>query len=126
MKLSLFFRLFVSTFALALLAFALNAHADLLFLLKAIALGTAVSIIVALIYPEMRGVRQGDTVSVVISNSIPSFIGRVGKALSNAKKNSELRVRFDNGEEAVGIVESYSGIISPPKVRIIYEEKIIE
>ncbi len=126
MKLGLFVKLFLVSSALALLAFALTPSTDILFLLKALALGMAISIIGALAYPEIRGVKRGDAVSVVISNSIPSFIGRVGRALSNARKNSELRVRFDNGEEAVGIVESYAGLISLPKIRIIYEEKMIE
>src|SRR3989338_2913916 len=111
MKLFLFFKLFLISLAISLAAFALTPNAGLMFLAKAIALGTGLSIVLSLVYPELRGVKQGDVVAVVISN---------------ARKNNELRVRFDNGEEAVGIVESYSGLFSPPKVRIIYEERIVE
>ena len=126
MRLIFFLKLFFISLAISLAVFALTPNVGLLFLAKAIALGMGLSIVISLIYPEIRGVRQGDPVSVVLSNSIPFLLGRVGRAMSNARKNSEVRVRFDNGEEAVGIVESYSGIISPPKVRIIYEEKIVE
>lgn len=126
MKLFLFFKLFLISLAISLAAFALTPDVGLMFLAKAIALGTGLSILISLIYPELRGVKQGDMVAVVMSNNIPSLFGRVGRAISNARKNNELRVRFDNGEEAVGIVESYSGLFSPPKVRIIYEERIVE
>lgn len=126
MKLFLFFKLFVISLALSLALFALTPDVGFMFLAKAVALGTGLSISVALIYPEIRGVRQGDAVSVVLSNPVPFLIGKVGRALSNARKNSEVRIRFDNGDEAIGVVESYSGLVSPPKVRIIYEEKIVE
>jgi len=126
MKLFLFFKLFFISLAISLAVFALTPNTGLLFLAKSVALGAGLSIVISLVYPELRGVRQGDVVSVVLSNSVPFLLGRVGRAISNARKNTEVRVRFDNGEEAVGVVESYSGIISPPKVRIIYEEKIIE
>ena len=126
MKISLFFRLFVLSLAISFIAYAVNHEAGLSYLAKSIALGLGISIIVSYIYPELRGVCKGDSVAVVLSNSMPFLVGRVGKALSNARKNTELRIRFDNCEEAVGIVESYEGFISPPKVRIIYEEKIIE
>ena len=126
MRLGLFFKLFVISLACSLAAFALLPNSSLLFLAKTFVLGVGISIVVSIVYPEVRGVKKGDMVSVVLSSSVPFLIGRVGRAISNARKNSEVRVRFDNGEEAVGIVESYSGLISPPKVRILYEEKIVE
>lgn len=123
MKLFLFFKLFFLSVALSLAAFALNSSAGFMFLSKSLALGTGASIVVSLFYSELRGVRQGDIVAVAISNSL---ISRIGRALNNARKNSEVRVRFDNGNEAIGVLESYSGLISPPKVRVMYEEKIVE
>lgn len=126
MRLSLFFKLFLISFAVSLAVFAFIPNSTLMFLAKSIALGTGISIVITLFYPDLRGVRTGDIVSVVLNSSVHSLIGRVGRATTNARRNSEIRVRFENGEEAVGVVESYSGILSPPKVRVIYEEKIVE
>ena len=72
----------------------------------------------------MRGVKKGDMVTTVVSSSVPFFMGRTGVALSNAKKGKKLKVRFGNGSEAMGVVESYEGILSPPKIRLLYEERI--
>ncbi|MDO8554123.1 MAG: hypothetical protein Q7S22_04920 [Candidatus Micrarchaeota archaeon] len=125
-KIAIFGKLLLVSLAIALVTFALLPEAGFLFLTKIIAFGIAISIASSLIYPELRGVKKGDPVSVVTSSSIPALIGRVGRALSNGKKSSEIRVRFDNGEEAMGIIEGYAGFISPPKVRILYEERINE
>lgn len=124
MRLILFVKLFFISLAISLIFFALAPEADLLFLLKAVALGTAISIITTFLYPEIRGIKAGDTVSVVVNSALPSIIGRGGWALSNGRKEDEIRVRFDSGEEAVGVIESYEGIFSPPKIRLIYEEKL--
>ncbi len=130
MKLFLFFKLSLISLALSLGLFALTPHASLgmglLYFAQSLALGIGISIILSLVYPEFRGVQKGDSVSVMVSSALPSIIGKIGKALSPGRKNSEIRVRFDNGEEAVGIIESYAGIISPPRVRIIYEERMLE
>jgi ascorbate-specific PTS system EIIC-type component UlaA len=120
----LLIKLVALSLAISLLLFAVLPGTDILFLIKSIALGIALSIITTIAYPEIRGIKTGDNVAVVIDSRTPSLIGRVGKALSNAKKNQEIRVKFENGEEAVGIVESYEGIISPPKIRLLYEEKM--
>lgn len=125
-KFGIFGKLFLISLAASLIAFAVLPEAGFLFLAKILAIGIAVSIATAVVYPEVRGVKRGDPVSVVVSSSIPALIGRVGKSLSDGKKNNEIRVRFDNGEEAIGIIESYSGLISPPKIRILYEERITD
>lgn len=125
MRLVLFAKTFILALVLALLYYALTPIA-LSTLLKAIALGIAVSIVVAVFYPDLRGIKSGDKVSVVSRSALPFFMGKIGRAISEAKKNNELRVRFGNGEEAVAIVESYEGLFSPPKVRILYEEKLSE
>lgn len=126
MKLFLFFKLFAISLAGSLALFAITPDAGFMFLAKAIALGSGLSILISLLYPEIRGIRQGDTVSIVLSNAVPFLLGRVGRAVSNARKNKEVRIRFDNGDEAVGIVESYCGLVSPPRIRVLYEEKIVE
>lgn len=126
MQLTFFFKLFFISLAISLAAFALTPNVGFLFLAKSIALGIGLSIVMSSVYPLIRGIRKGDTVAVVVSNSVPFLLGRVGRALTNARKNNEIKVRFDNGEEAIGIVESYAGLISPPKIRILYEERLAE
>jgi hypothetical protein len=56
----------------------------------------------------------------------PSLIGKPGMASEDAKKNQRLKVKLDSGGEVLGVVESYIGIISPPRIRLIYEEKLVE
>lgn len=113
--------------AAALVAFAFYGN-DLLFLAKALALAFATSIVFTLAYPHIRGVRKGDKVFIVGGNTplLFSFMGRTGFALTDSRLNREIRIRLDDGKEAVGIVESYDSILSPPKVRLLYEEKVIE
>lgn len=124
MRLMLFIKLFFLSLMISLIIFAITPSSDLLFLAKAVALGTAISIATTFFYPEIRGIKTGDSVSVVVNSALPSFIGKSGWAISDGRKNTEIRVRFDGGEEAVGIIESYEGIISPPKIRLVYEEKL--
>ena len=53
-------------------------------------------------------------------------LGRTGFALGDSALNREVRVKLDDGKEAIGIVEGYEGVLSPPRVRLIYEEKLVE
>ncbi len=108
----------------SLLAFALVPSSSLTMLAKYIAFGTAISIIVTAIYPIARGVSKGDIVA--ISSALPFFANKVGTALTSGRKNSQIRVIFEDGEEAVATIESYEGFLSPSKIRILYEEKLRE
>ncbi len=112
--------------AIALIVFVLIGH-DFLTLVKLVALAVALTLITGFTYPSLRGIKKGDRV-MVISGILPSLLGfgRVGTALENAKVNDEIRVRLDDGKEVLGIVESYEGFFSLPKVRVLYEEKTIE
>ncbi|MFA5050176.1 MAG: hypothetical protein WC501_04160 [Candidatus Micrarchaeia archaeon] len=127
MKLPFFLKFFLVAVALSLVSFAFTEDAGIIFLLKLLALSTALSIFVALLYPSIRGLKKGDRVLVSIDN-LPSFfgIGRTGYAIENGKINSQIKVRLSDGREAVGIVESYGGSFNLPKVRLIYEESIRE
>lgn len=125
MKLVLFFKLAVFFLCASLLAFALLPDVTLLTLLKLIAGGVALAIAVSALYPEVRGVKNGDVVAI-ISTGVPIFLSRFGRAMQEGKKNRQIKVRLDNGGEVVGIIESYEGLLSPPKIRVIYEEKILE
>lgn len=113
--------------AAAFAAFALYGG-DFMFLAKALALALSFSIVFSISYPHLRGIRKGDKVAVVGSGGLPMLfgLGRTGFALSDSGINKELRVKLEDGKEAIGIVESYEGVLSPPKVRILYEEKLVE
>lgn len=116
--------------AIALVFFAFYGN-DLLFLAKALALAIGFSIAFTIGFPYVRGVRKGDKVQINgMAQNMPNFIswfaGRSGLALTNASLNKEIRIRLDDGKEAVGVVESYENLFSPTKVRLLYEEKIVE
>ncbi len=115
--------------ALGLICFFLFGE-DLFDLVKFIALSIALSIIIIIVYPHVRGIKKGDRVLVVGTaiSQIPllNLIGKTGVALNDSKLGSEIRVKLDNGLEVFGIVEAYEGFFQPPKVRVIYEEKPAE
>lgn len=127
MSLSMFVKVTALSIAAALVSFAVYGT-DLLFLAKALALAIGLSIAVTVFYPHLRGIRRGDRISVVGNGGIPLILGlgRTGFALSDGILHKEIRVKFDDGKEAIGIVESYEGMFSPPKVRLLYEEKLVE
>ena len=118
-------KIFLATLLLALLQYGLT-PAGLGALFKNIALGLALSIGIAIIYPEARAIRRGDAVSAVTTSFVPSLIGRMGQALESARRGDKVRIKFDNGEEALGVVEAYAGWISPPRIRVLYQEKAVE
>lgn len=124
------FSIFVKTIALAiasaLIYFAVYGT-DFLSLAKALAFAIGLSLVITLFYPHIRGIRKGDRISV-INNNVPFLfgLGRTGFALMDGSLNKEIRIKFDDGKEAIGIIESYEGIFSPPKIRLLYEEKIVE
>ncbi len=124
LKLFLFFKLFIITITFGLITFGLT-DLGLLETAKVIALGTAVSIIIAYIYPEIRGIRKGDRVTIVSNSEIPGILGKFGYALTEGKKNMKIRVQLKEGE-IVGKIDNHGGILSPPKVIKIYEESLIE
>ncbi len=126
MRLVMFFKLMVASLCISLLAFALWPGAGPMDGLKMMALCTVASIAITAFYPEFRGIREGDTVSVVSGAGIPSIIGRLGTASAGARKNQQLKIVLGNGSEVMGVVESYTGLVSPPRIRIIYEEKLVE
>ena len=110
MGIMVFLKLFVISVAVSLIFFALDPTLGLLDLAKFIALGAGISIIASLLYPSFRGIQKGDKVSVVFNSVIPSIFGKGGIAMSSGKLNSEIRIRLDDGREAVGVIESYEGL----------------
>ncbi len=126
MRVMLFFKLMLVALCISLASFALLPDATVIGTFKIMALGTVLSIAVTVLYPEVRGIRQGDTVAVVADSAIPGIIGRLGVAEVDGRKDEQIRITLNNGSEIQGVVESYCGLISPPKIRIIYEEKLVE
>jgi len=125
LKIVLFAKSFFVLSLISLAAFIITAM-DLLTLAKLLAASILFSVALALVYPELRAVRSGDTVMIITSDSPQTIIGRFGVALHNAKKNSELRIKLADGNEVVGIVQSYDGLLTPPTVRVVYEERLVE
>ncbi|MEM4295747.1 MAG: hypothetical protein QXS91_02995 [Candidatus Anstonellales archaeon] len=95
------------------------------FLLRAIAISVGFSIIFLIFYPRIRGVRKGDEVVVVAYSFMPSFLGRRGRVIRIHKNNVVVRLDED-GREVTGILETYEELLSPPRVRLIYEEQALK
>ena len=119
--LELFFKTFIFLFSLSLLLYGLS-YVSFWDMVKMDIGFLGASILIAYFWPSLRGVKRGDYVSVVRGN-MPRIFGSVGTALTDAKLGKEIRVKLDSGKEIVGILESYSGILSKPKVRLLYEER---
>lgn len=126
MRIMMFIKLMVASLCLSLLAFALLPDSSLIGTLKIMALGTVLSIAATAFYPEFRGIRAGDAVSVVTDSGIPAIIGRMGTAAAPGKKNQRIKIMLQNGTEVLGVIESYTGIISPPRIRLLYEERLVD
>ncbi len=120
MKILSIVKIYALLVALSLLTFALIPNAGIMDLVKLFAGATAITIFFAFLYPIIRGVNKGDEV-VVVSESMPVFFGKMGRALVNAKKGGEIKVKLNDGREVVGILEDYEGFFSPPKVKILFE-----
>ena len=126
MRLMFFLKLMLVFVCVSLLFFTFYPEATVLLLLKMIAGSTVLAIGVSIFYPELRGIKNGDVVSVVQGSGIPSLIGRFGRAMEEGRRKNQIKVKLDNGSEVTGVVESYEGVISPPKIKIICEERLVE
>lgn len=125
LRVGLFGKSFLLFFILSLAIFVFT-DIGLITFLKMIAGGILLSLLIAIIYPEVRGVKSGDTVMVISSDSPTTILGRFGIALNNGKKNSTIKIRLSGGDEIVGVIESYEGLITPPRVKVLYEERLVE
>lgn len=126
MRIFLFFKLMLIAICLPLLWFGLSQGATVIDTLKMMAIGTVASVAITAFYPEIRGIKSGDVVAVVADERIPSLIGRPGRAVADGKRNDRIKITLSNGGEVVGVIENYNGLISPPRVRIIYEERPVD
>lgn len=96
------------------------------FLLKLLALDAGLAILMPFIYPQVRGVREGDAVRLVLSEKelpFSMFYARSDAvASSSARAGRRIKVRFTDGSEEEGVVVSYAGMFTPAKVRILEKE----
>lgn len=126
LSIGFFIKIFIISFSISLIFFGLSSEAGLGLLLKLFALSLGFSILIAFLYPSIRGIQKGDRVSVVPTSVIPSIFGKGGIAMGQGKVNSEIRIKLEDGREAVGVIESYEGFMSLPKVRLVYEERLVD
>jgi hypothetical protein len=124
-RLMLFVKLMIVSLCASLLSFGLM-QLGLMDALRIMAIGTVLSIAITVLYPDIRGIKNGDVVSVVNDSSLPSLIGRAGVASSDGRKNDKIRIVLHSGHEVMGVIESYEGIISPPRIKVVYEERLVE
>ncbi|MDD2655438.1 MAG: hypothetical protein PHQ80_02095 [Candidatus ainarchaeum sp.] len=116
-------QVFIALLAVSLIYFAVTPGQSLLDMARYFALSLGLSLLFLLAYPRIKQVRKGDPVLIVGTGPIAQFMGLTATALSDAQLGGELRVRV-NGREALGIVESYEGLLSPPKIRMVFEEMV--
>ena len=115
-------KIMVALFAISLIAFALDPGMGLLTLAKFMAASFGVSLLFVLGYPHLRGVKKGDKVQIM-KGALPQFLGFTGVVLDDGRIEDEVRVRLSRGREAIGILESYQGLFSHARVKLMYEEK---
>ena len=122
MRLWLFLKVFAICTAAALIyaaAFAGDITLGLLVRLAAADLG--VSLLVAMVYPQVRGVKAGDMMLLISDEGIFSI--RTAVALEGKRLNETIRLSLPDGREAIGMVESYAGIITPARARLMVESQ---
>jgi len=125
LKIMLFVKSFLVLLMISFIVF-IFLDIDVLMLLKMAAGATVISVVFSIAYPEIRGVKGGDTVMIVTSDNPLTLVGRFGKAIDAGKKNATIKIKLKDGNEIVGIIEGYSGIITPPRVKPVYEERLVE
>jgi len=125
MRVVLFFKLMLISLCVSLLSFGFLPEATIMGTLKMMAVGTVLSIGITVFYPDIRGVRAGDRVAVVANIAIPGMLGRLGRAAAHGKINDHIKITLQNGSEVLGVIESYPGLVSPAKIRILYEERLV-
>lgn len=114
-------KILVALLGLSLVVFALVPSLGFMELAKMFAGSFGVAILFVVGYPQVRGVRKGDTVQV-LEGPLSGLFGITGTAADNCRVGGELRVRFARGREAVGVLKGYEGLFSPAKAELMYEK----
>lgn len=84
------------------------------------------SMIFALTWPLIRGVKQGDVLWAEAGRNNGGFLGALQGipviALESGHKDKIIRVNLSNGSEAKALISEYSGFFTPAKVKLIESE----
>ena len=124
MKIMKAIKVFIYSIIASLLIFAFFGE-DLLMLVKLISLSIALSAIYTIYLSKAHNfVNVGDEILAI--GNLKYFMGKKGVALTRAKQNQKIKIKFYDGKEAEGIVEKTEGLFSPALVRIVYEEELIK
>lgn len=94
---------------------------------RLVALAIGVSIVSALAYPHVRGVRKGDSMVAFMrrEGGGPAFLDVVlVTALSDGRLGEKVKIVFANGVHAEGRVTAYAGTFSPATLKITETERI--
>ena len=124
MGLPLFLRVFLLSAALSLVSFVLLPM-PLATLAKLLALSLAMTLLVPLAYPHIRGVKKGDVVLVVNAPHqqmlpIPFLhLGAGNVSLDDGRMGSRIRVSMPDGTWREALVLSYASLLTPARVRLL-------
>jgi hypothetical protein len=122
MRLWLFLKAFAICTAGALIYAAVFAgEITLGLLVRLAAADLGVSLLVAMLYPNVRGVKAGDMVLLVSDAGIFSI--RTAVALESKRVNEAIRLALPDGREAYAMLESYAGLITPARARVLVEKQ---
>ena len=111
----------LALFAISLILFAVApGFGELLSLAKMLAASFGVSLLFVLLYPRVRGVKKGDKVQLM-KGALSHLLGFAGTAQGNCRLGEEVKVKIGKKREAVGILETYEGLFTPARVKLIYE-----
>ena len=98
---------------------------------RLLAIALALAIIAGYAWPRVRGVRKGDVLITFARRhqQTPFGIATINEpifvnALEAGRVGKKIRVSFQNGSLAEGIIEEYAGTLSPPTIRLTETENI--
>ena len=128
MTLPLFLRVLLLSCAASLISYVLFPMPALV-LAKLLALSLALTMLVPIAYPHIRGVRRGDAVDVVndvqhqiIPLRIPFLnFGGTHISLDDGRIGSRIRISMPDGTWREAVVLSYSGFLSPARVQLVQQ-----
>jgi len=126
MTLPLFLRVLLLSCAVSLIAYVVFPMPALV-LAKLLALSLAMSMLVPITYPHIRGVRRGDMVAVVNEQQrqmlplpIPFLqFGGTHISLDDGRVGSRIRISMPDGTWREATVLSYSSLLAPARVRLM-------
>jgi hypothetical protein len=130
MGLPLFLRVFLLAVAASLVSYVLLPMA-LVELAKLLALSLAITLLVPIVYPHIRGVRRGDMVAAVNPpqrGMMPPLqlpflnFGGTYVALDNGRVGKRVHVSMPDGTPREAEVLAYAGFLQPARVRLLESE----